>query len=348
MQQIVIQSDWDDVSTDDVIRWIHFLAPGQFEILRLDNTTVIQNLTCKIENNAVSIAAQTSGGILKGNTTCSFWYRRGSFAFPAARIRVDQPGLKNIATGLQGDITREQQYIRDRLYSNLYARTPINTFHDNYTNKIENLTQAAKAGLTVPDTLVTNDMRELVAFAATREKIISKDIAFPPVTLTFNERYAVHIGQGIQLLTQQDIVGLSQRYESHPVAGFSLYQQYVEKRYELRIFYLQGRCYAMAIFSQANEKTKTDFRNYDNERPNRCAPYQLPGLLQHKIHRLMQAIGMNCGSLDMIVTPEFEFVFLEVNPVGQFQWLSRNCNYDIEQQLAIALINEDHGRAGKN
>lgn len=339
MQQIVIQSDWDDVSTDDVIAWIHFLAPGQFDILRLDNTTVIQNLSCKIESNTCSMSAKTSGGTVESNIAQSFWYRRGNFAFPTARMRVDQAGLKNMATGLQVNIAREQEYIRDSLYNSLHHHTSINTFHDNYTNKIENLVQAVNAGLTVPDTLVTNDIRELTAFAATRKKIISKDIAFRPLTLTFNERYAVRIGQGVQLLSQQDIVALSQRYESEPVAGFSLYQQYIEKRYELRIFYLKGRCYAMAIFSQANEKTKTDFRNYDEERPNRCVPYQLPGLLQDKIQRLMQAIGMNCGSLDMIVTPELEFVFLEVNPVGQFQWLSRNCNYDIEQQLAIELMN---------
>ncbi len=43
----------------------------------------------------------------------------------------------------------------------------------------------------------------------------------------------------------------------------SLIQGYVEKKYELRIFYLNGECFASAIFSQLDEQTKIDFRNYN-------------------------------------------------------------------------------------
>ena len=34
-----------------------------------------------------------------------------------------------------------------------------------------------------------------------------------------------------------------------------------------------------------------------------------------------------------------EFVFLEVNPVGQFGWVSKNCNYYLEKKIALKLIN---------
>ena len=40
----------------------------------------------------------------------------------------------------------------------------------------------------------------------------------------------------------------------------SLIQEEIEKVYEVRVFYLKGKCYAMAIFSQKNEKTQLDYR----------------------------------------------------------------------------------------
>jgi D-alanine-D-alanine ligase-like ATP-grasp enzyme len=57
----------------------------------------------------------------------------------------------------------------------------------------------------------------------------------------------------------------------------------------------------------------------------------LPKIFEKKLHKLMQLLKINCGSIDILVTPNDEFYFLEVNPIGQFQWLSKNCNYFIEQ-----------------
>ncbi len=94
----------------------------------------------------------------------------------------------------------------------------------------------------------------------------------------------------------------------------------------------------MAIFSQNDDKTKVDYRNYNIEKPNRCAPYSLPQSVESKLFSLMKKIGLNMGSIDMIVTKNTEFVFLEVNPTGQFGWVSENCNYYLEQEIVNCLI----------
>lgn len=48
---------------------------------------------------------------------------------------------------------------------------------------------------------------------------------------------------------------------------------------------------------------------------------------------------MNTGSIDIVVTKDKRYVFLEINHVGQFGWLSENCNYYIEKHIAQELIN---------
>ncbi|MBK7690075.1 MAG: hypothetical protein IPJ31_02800 [Bacteroidetes bacterium] len=110
------------------------------------------------------------------------------------------------------------------------------------------------------------------------------------------------------------------------------------KKIEIRTFFLLGKFYSMAIFSQQNEKTKIDFRHYDFERPNRTVPFKLPVVIEKRIERLMRKLKLSSGSLDIIYTLDGEYIFLEVNPIGQFDWLARSCNYPIEKQIAKELI----------
>jgi D-alanine-D-alanine ligase-like ATP-grasp enzyme len=54
----------------------------------------------------------------------------------------------------------------------------------------------------------------------------------------------------------------------------------------------------------------------------------------------MSSIGLRSGSIDMILTPSGEYVFLEVNPVGQFKQVSYPCNFKLEKRIAETLIHQ--------
>lgn len=91
----------------------------------------------------------------------------------------------------------------------------------------------------------------------------------------------------------------------------------------------------MAIFSQNDSQTKIDFRNYNHSTPNRNVPYKLPEELEHKLTNLSKKIGINCGSIDMIVTKNDDYIFLEINPIGQFGMVSNPCNYYLHEKIAL-------------
>lgn len=59
---------------------------------------------------------------------------------------------------------------------------------------------------------------------------------------------------------------------------------------------------------------------------------------EKKIQKFMNKIGLKTGSIDVILTPENEFYFLEINPTGQFGWVSQNCNFYLEKEIAKFLI----------
>ena len=62
--------------------------------------------------------------------------------------------------------------------------------------------------------------------------------------------------------------------------------------------------------------------------------------IEAKVGELMRRMNLCFGSLDFIVTPEGEHVFLEVNPVGQFGWIADQTGLPIHERLAELLIHE--------
>jgi hypothetical protein len=64
------------------------------------------------------------------------------------------------------------------------------------------------------------------------------------------------------------------------------------------------------------------------------------------LRRLMDSFELNFASLDMIVTPEGEFVFLELNPNGQWLWLELELGLPLVATMADLLMS-NHSRAGR-
>ena len=87
------------------------------------------------------------------------------------------------------------------------------------------------------------------------------------------------------------------------------------------------------------KKTNIDFRNYDTENPNRTVPYKLSNKMNEKIDNLMKLLGLNTGSIDILVDKNLNHYFLEVNPVGQFGMVSYPCNYNLEEKISNFLTN---------
>jgi ATP-GRASP peptide maturase of grasp-with-spasm system len=197
-------------------------------------------------------------------------------------------------------------------------------------NKLIVLTEASKLGLQIPDTKICSSKNVLINFFNTHKEIISKDLHN---TLAFNDDSNFY-----NSVTKK----VSKNFISKLPRNFtpSLFQKLIKKKYEIRSFYLDKTCYSMAIFSQNDNQTKVDFRNYNEDKPNRYVPYILPKNIELKITQLMQKLDLNTGSIDLIKDLDGNYVFLEINPVGQFGMVSEPCNYYLEKIIAEYLINK--------
>lgn len=312
---VTIQSDAFDVSTDEVMSWIHYLAPNTVTN-KLFDTTNVEDIEIRLGNNFSEIKINEKEVISREQ---SFWYRRGQFNFLIPKNKI-----------LENRIANEYIIPIKNYIENIDCKQTINKYSDNNIEKLNILNDCVKLGITIPETLITSSIESVKNFLNKHKKIICKPAKNPFTKINIHDQ---------ELMFSSPTVLISlENIDSFPTKFLlSLFQNYVEKQLEIRCFYLREQFYSMAIFSQNNPKTRVDFRNYDHENPNRVVPYQIPSELEIKLVELMKLNRLSCGSFDIILTPKDEYVFLEVNPIGQFQWLSRNCNYYLEKLIAKYL-----------
>jgi len=195
-------------------------------------------------------------------------------------------------------------------------------------SKATQLLLAQEAGLVVPATIITDSRERLKGFLEKNSKVICKNLSEIGFFHFFNSSSATYT----TLLSEDEIEKLPEKF--YP----SLFQEAIDKEFEIRVFFLDETLYSMAIFSANDKKTEIDFRRYNYSKPNRMVPMLLPASIEQKIREFMHKAKLTTGSLDLIYSTKGEYVFLEVNPGGQFSMVSYPCNYYLEKKVAQHLI----------
>ena len=116
-----------------------------------------------------------------------------------------------------------------------------------------------------------------------------------------------------------------------------IFQAYVPKRVELRITVVGRQVFAAEIHSQHSNHTKHDWRRYDRYQTP-YFPHSLPTHLQQLCVRLVERLGLCYGAIDTVLTPDGRYVFLEINPNGQYLWIEKMTGLPISDAICDLLI----------
>ncbi|TPG44139.1 grasp-with-spasm system ATP-grasp peptide maturase [Flavobacterium pectinovorum] len=315
---ILIQSISQDYSTSVVIQW---LCDTNEDFIRLNNKSFIDQIT--FSENIFRI--KINDKIIDLSQFKSYWFRRGSFDFES---KLNQNVEMKIP--IEGYLKGENLIIKEAIDHYLLKNVKsIGNYKTSQNNKIIACEVAKNMGFKIPDFIITTEKIELLKFYKKHPQIISKSLYGLPGFLANNVDYSAKT----RIIELSDIKDCTDNF------GVSLFQQYVEKKIELRVFFLNDKFYPSAIFSQNDVQTKIDFRNYNKDKPNRVVPYKLPDDVIEKLKKINQELALNTGSYDLILTPKNEYYFLEVNPIGQFAQVSLPCNYYLEKEIAKELSN---------
>jgi glutathione synthase/RimK-type ligase-like ATP-grasp enzyme len=192
------------------------------------------------------------------------------------------------------------------------------------------LAAAAEVGLTVPRTIVTNDPNVARKFIAALgpERTVYK--TFLASEQCWRETRVVRPVE-LELL---DTVRLA------PV----IFQEYVPALADVRVTVVGERMFAAAILP-APGGYDLDYR-MDMDGAS-FEPAELPVETQRGIHALMNRLGLVFGAVDLRRTPDDRYVFLEVNPAGEWRFVEERTNQPITYAVAELLAELDQRQKQK-
>jgi MvdC family ATP-grasp ribosomal peptide maturase len=195
-------------------------------------------------------------------------------------------------------------------------------------NKQRQLRLATRAGLRVPRTLVTNDPAAARKFfAETEGQTVAKLLRPLAVSMDAAQPFVY-----TSRVREEDLANAETLRHSPMV-----FQELIPKVYELRVAFVAGEVFAGAIDASDTSRGQVDWRRVA---PEEChwQKAELPIEVTSGLRALMSELGLVFGAIDLICTPSGEYVFLEVNPGGEWGMLERDLDLPISGAIAKALL----------
>ena len=202
-------------------------------------------------------------------------------------------------------------------------------------NKISQLQLARDIGFDIPRTLVSNSPADFAEFYRDcNGEVISK---------------IVH-SRAWRSIAEYDPLGYTQVVSKRD-SGYAhtirycptTFQAYVPKLFELRVTVVGGRVFAAEIHSQQSKRSRVDWRQYDlGKTPIRV--HDLPKDIERSCLAIVEALGVIFGAIDMIVTPDGRYVFLEINTLGgAWLWIEELTRMPITAAICELLVEAKAG-----
>lgn len=257
-------------------------------------------------------------------TSC--WYRRPDP--PVIDSKITQPEARKFAKDESEAFLKSLWvYLSDRFWIGYPLKLR------QAESKIYNLKVASKLGLYIPKTLVTNNPEEAKRFFNDCQgNIINKVLGHGQVEYQ-KDYFTVYTHR----VTSQDLNNLEEiKYTP------CLFQEYVPKQVEIRVTVVGDKVFSCEIHSQENKRTVDDWRhyNFDDLKDVKHSIHDLPPEIQNKCLKLTNHFGLNFATLDFVLTPDKKYVFLEMNPNGQWLWIEDLTGLPISQAIADLLYDK--------
>lgn len=246
------------------------------------------------------------------------YYRR-----PELTVKGD-----NLSAGEMNFIHNELYYTLEGLYkilSNVFWVNKVENIR-NAENKIYQLLLAKELGFIIPESIVTNHQKSALTFTEAKVNCIIKPIKSGLVMANNIEEGVIFTSK--IYLNKENI----HRIQSCPV----YLQRQISKKGDVRVTIVGEKIYAALIHSQENLVSQTDWRKADH--PLIHSPIELPIDIQNKCLALMNKLKLNFAAIDFVLDTDNHFIFLEINPNGQWAWIEKQLDYTISDSITNLLI----------
>ncbi|GEL12033.1 RimK-like ATP-grasp domain-containing protein [Flavobacterium glycines] len=301
---ILIITHKEDYTSDFVINKLN-LRNVKYKRFNCED---IINKNYKIDNNfKLEFDGETNFG--------SVWFRRTKL-----------PIIENQNLAEKAYLLSEYESLLKNLFSTIDAKWLSNPFSIYQAeNKLYQLRLAKSLGFKTPNTLVTNSKEDLKTFYFNNSKsVIIKPLSQSRINNNNETEYIF-----TNILKESHIEEL-EKYDLTPC----IFQEKIEKSIELRVTVVGKNVFTAGVNSQILEATKTDWRKEKLE----FYPEEIPNDIKEKCISLVKMLNLKFGAIDLIKDKEGNYIFLEINPNGQWAWIENETGLNISDSIINELL----------
>lgn len=298
------------------------LAERHETVLRIDMDRITSHTNRLSIHEGKSVKFSSDGNIFERDDVSSVFIHHPKINVPQS-FGLDNLDRELCVSGWKNTI----DWLEESLSGIRWINSPRSS--RNSSSPALQLRLARDVGLRVPETCFTNDLQEVYELHNRHNQIIVKSGPLFGISM-----------QNQRLLTR--IIEPESISESTLRTSPCLFQEYIEKAYELRVHVIGDYLLACKIASQGTEITKIDWRNYAiSQTPH--FPITLDEDISSKCKAVVAMLGLHFGIIDLIVTPTDEVVFLECNSQGHWLWIEYLTGLPITRTLCDALLKPHTG-----
>ena len=193
-------------------------------------------------------------------------------------------------------------------------------------NKISQLSLAKKIGLQAPKTIITNDFNTIESFVKLYPNVICKPISSCRINLNNNEW-----GFYSESLKKEDICNRN----AVQISPFII-QERIKRKIEVRLTVVGSTIFACSM--EINDSnTETIDLHLIEDKNIFYKPINVPRAVQKSVFQLLKAFGLTYCCFDFVLSDNDDWIFLELNPSGQWGWIERKVGFPITESIVNLL-----------
>lgn len=318
MRSVLILTNPQDIHADLVIREIR----GQdARVIRFHPEDFPTKTRMEYHNGEMAVDIPDANIHFQLSEIHSVWYRRPKRPRISGAVSdaVHRRFAEDEATQL---IESMYVLLEDRLWVNPFFAARRAQY------KLLQASIAQKIGLRMPKTIVTNNPDAARQFIESQKG----QVVYKPTKIGL-----LHESAGTSKLIFTSIVARSDmdRLQNVQFAPCT-FQEYIPKSLEIRATVVGKEVFTSEIDSQQSDETRVDWRRGTTTH----RPHKLPWDVEQKLLSILHELGLTYGAFDLILTPEGQYVMLEVNPYGQWAFVQGFTKMPIATAMARLLLEE--------
>lgn len=175
------------------------------------------------------------------------------------------------------------------------------------TSKMLQLKVARDLGISIPNTIMTNDPLRILSFIKSNRRTIYKP---------FSGTSEIVDGRAVAYETVEIFEKDVAKYEIQRLT-IGIFQEYLEKSFEVRVTCFGPYCFGLKLNSGDKIPHLIDWRNYQLGTVD-MSGIPVPDVISDQCRAFMTKMGVQFGAFDFVVGPSGNWTFLEINESGQF------------------------------